>query len=56
MKEKIDIYYGTSEPFNYFNEIFTIQFFNSMYAVVLTTAENHYERGREPAPSSSPPS
>jgi hypothetical protein len=37
MKEKIDIYYDTFEPFNYFNEILTIQFFNSMYAVVLTT-------------------
>ena len=38
MKEKIGIYYDTFEPFNYFNEIFTIQFFNSMYAVVLSTA------------------
>jgi hypothetical protein len=38
MKEKIGIYYNTSESFNYFYEIFTIQFFNSMYVVVLTTA------------------
>jgi hypothetical protein len=38
MKEKIGIYYDTSEPLNYFNEIFTIQFFNSMYTIVLTTA------------------
>jgi hypothetical protein len=38
MKEKNDIYYDPSEPFNYFNEIITINFFNSMYAIVLTTA------------------
>ena len=38
MKKKIGIYYDTSEPFNYFNEITTIHFFNSIYIVVLTTA------------------
>jgi hypothetical protein len=38
MKEKICIYYDTSESFNYFNKISIIQFFNSMYVVVLTTA------------------
>ena len=38
MKEKIGIYYDTSEPFNYFDEIPTIKFFTSMYVVVLITA------------------
>ena len=36
MKKKISIYYDTFEPFNYFNEIITIQFFNSVYIIVLT--------------------
>jgi hypothetical protein len=38
MKEKINIYYDTFEPFKYFNEILTIQFFNNMYTVILTIA------------------
>ena len=38
MKEKIDIYYDTFEPFKYFNESITIQFFNRMYVVIKTTA------------------
>ena len=38
MKEKIEIYYNKSEPFNYFNEIPTIQFFNSMFTVILISA------------------
>ena len=35
MKEKINIYYKTFEPFNFFNKIFTIQFFSTMNVIVL---------------------